>query len=110
MDERLAEIEVAQRQTAARIAWLRRYDYPLPAGEDDGGLLARASNAAATLAVVHGAAVRALGRSAIPETWDAPEISRRLADRMALRAPALFSDMLTRTTPVRVADPPGGLA
>ena len=108
LDERLAEIELAQRQTAARIAWLRKYQYPLPAGDADGGLLSRASNAAATLAKVHGEATAALGRSEIPESWTAGEITRRMANRLAMRAPALFAEMMTRASPPRVIDSPGG--
>ena len=62
----------------------------------------RASNAHAALSKVHGDATAALGRSAIPSTWDAPEISRRLADKYALAAPALMADMMLREPPIRV--------
>ena len=110
LDALLAEIELAQRQTAARIAWLRKYEYPLLMSGDETGLLMRASNAHATLSKVHGAAVVALGRTAIPDSWDAPEISRRLADRYALRAPALMADMMLRTPAVRVIARPEGLS
>ena len=116
LDARLEEIELAQRQVAARIAWLRRYDFPLAMpGQYDStppgaGLLLNASNAHAALAKVHGDATQALGRSAIPTSWDAPEISRRLADRYALRAPALMADMMLREPPIRVIARPEGLS
>ena len=110
LDARLDEIELAQRQTAARIAWLQRYEYPLPAGGGETGLLMRASNAHSTLAKVHGAAVAALGRSDIPAQWNAAEISRRLADRYALLAPALMAGMMLKEPPIRVIPRPEGLS
>ncbi|MCY4479928.1 MAG: hypothetical protein OXB97_08525 [Rhodospirillales bacterium] len=102
--ERLDEIELAQRQTQARIAWLRRYRYPLPTGGDDSGPFAEANRAAHSLTRVHAEATAALGRSEIPREWEAATIPRRLADRLATKNPKLFGEMMTRAVPVIVVD------
>ena len=115
LDQRLDAIELAQRQVQARLTWLRQYQYPVAvAGQYDTNppgvdMITTAANAGAELARVHGDATRALGRSRIPTEWDAAEITRRLSDFYALRAPAMMMAAMTREKPVRVIERPSGL-
>lgn len=89
LHERLSELEEGRDMAQARFAWVRDYEY-------GPSYMMQEQAAVAEYGRLLNAATQAFNRSRIPNSWSAPEIPRRLFDRIALGNPPLAADMMAR--------------
>ena len=99
LDQRLDALEAGARDAERRRAWVEKYQYG-PAA------LMQEREAAATFSRLTTQAKSAFDRSALPESWAAPEIPRRIFDRLAIGAPMLAAELMTERTPAVIVTMP----
>ena len=92
---RIDDLEARMELAEKRMAWVTSYMYPP-------SYLLEERSVWEALSTRRRDALSALERSPVPETWSAPEIPRRLFERISIGNPPLASEMMLRVPAVRI--------
>ena len=98
LNERLDMLEAGMVAAEARRKWVERFSYG-PAAQ------MQEREAAGQYSRLISATKAAFDRSPVPEAWGAPEIPRRVMDRLALGRPMLAAELMQRVPAVIVTRP-----
>ena len=98
LNQRLDQLEAGARDAERRRRWVEQYQYG-PAA------LMQEREAAAMFSRLIVQARAAFARSPLPAQWGAPEIPRRVMDRLALGAPMLAAELMQRTPATVITTP-----
>ena len=90
LHRRLVSLEEGRAMAQARFDWVNKYVY-------GGSAMFVEQAAVAMYQRLWGAAKQAFDRTPVPTAWTAPEIPRRLFDRIAMGNPPLAADMMARS-------------
>ena len=99
LDQRLDALEAGARDAERRRRWVERYQYGPSA-------LMQEREASAVFSRLIAQATAAFHRSPLPEGWAAPEIPRRVMDRLAIGAPMLAKELMTERVPAVIVTMP----